>query len=172
MIKKLFIHIILILFTTSVVAEEILMDCKTGKYRYIKQDSDTTILYTHKKRDKGKWAGWCPSEVTEDNKAWFVSVKDHDLLITDRKGICMVSEGKFKTSSGEIGIVRSNTSVLDFVKKTYITEYFWMDEKKKTKNKTNENFTFIDHNIPFLPFFDLFNIFCLFLRFFDLFNLF
>ena len=135
MIKKLFIHIILILFTTSVVAEEILMDCKTSKYRYIKQDSETTILYTHKKRDKGKWAGWCPSEVTEDNKAWFVSVKDHDLLITDRKGICMVSEGKFKMSSGGIGIVRSNTSVLDFVKKTYTTEYFWMDEKKKTKNK-------------------------------------
>ena len=135
MIKKLFIHLILILFTTSVVAEEILMDCKTGKYRYIKQDSETTILYTHKKRDKGKWAGWCPSEVTEDNKAWFVSVKDHDLLITDRKGICMVSEGKFKMTNGKIGIVRSNTSVVDFVKKTYTTEYFWMDEKKKTKNK-------------------------------------
>ena len=136
MIKKLFIHLILILFTTSVVAEEILMDCKTGKYRYIKQDSETTILYTHKKRDKGKWAGWCPSEVTEDNKAWFVSAKDRDLLITDRKGICMVSEGKFKTTNGKIGIVRSNTSVVDFVKKTYTTEYFWMDEKKKTKNKT------------------------------------
>ena len=135
MIKKLFIHIILILFTTSVVAEEILMDCKTGKYRYIKQDSETTILYTHKKRDKGKWAGWCPSEVTEDNKAWFVSAKDRDLLISDRKGICMVSEGKFKMTNGKIGIVRSNTSVVDFVKKTYTTEYFWMDEKKKTKNK-------------------------------------
>ena len=136
MIKKLFIHIILILFTTSVVAEEILMDCKTGKYRYIKQDSETTILYTHKKRDKGKWAGWCPSEVTEDNKAWFVSAKDRDLLITDRKGICMVSEGKFKMTNGKIAIVKSNTSVVDFVKKTYTTEYFWMDEKKKTKNKT------------------------------------
>ena len=135
MIKKLFIHIILVLFTTSVVAEEILMDCKTGKYRYIKQDSETTILYTHKKRDKGKWAGWCPSEVTDDNKAWFVSVKDRDLLITDRKGICMVSEGKFKMTNGKIAIVKSNTSVVDFVKKTYTTEYFWMDEKKKTKNK-------------------------------------
>ena len=135
MIKKLFIHIILILFTTSVVAEEILMDCKTGKYRYIKQDFQPTILYPHKKRDKAKWAGWCPREVTEENKAWFVSVKDHDLLITDRKGICMVSEGKFKMTNGKIGIVRSNTSVVDFVKKTYTTEYFWMDEKKKTKNK-------------------------------------
>ena len=63
------------------------------------------------------------------------SVKDHDLLITDRKGICMVSEGKFKMTNGKIGIVKSNTSVVDFVKKTYTTEYFWMDEKKKTKNK-------------------------------------
>ena len=47
----------------------------------------------------------------------------------------MVSEGKFKMTNGKIGIVRSNTSVVDFVKKTYTTEYFWMDEKKKTKNK-------------------------------------
>ena len=135
MIKKISIYILLIFFTTAVSAEEILLDCKSSKYRYIKDDSGTTILYTHKKRDKGKWAGWCPSEVTEDNKAWFVSGKDRDLLITDRKGICMVSEGKFKTTNGKIGIVRSNTSVVDFVKKTYTTEYFWMDEKKKTKNK-------------------------------------
>ena len=42
---------------------------------------------------------------------------------------------KFKMSNGKIGIVRSNTSVVDFVKKTYTTEYFWMDQKKKTKNK-------------------------------------
>ena len=49
----------------------------------------------------------------------------------------MVSEGKFKTTNRKVGTVRSNTSVVDFTKKTYTTEDFWMDEKKKFKKKTS-----------------------------------
>ena len=76
----------------------------------------------------------CPSEVTEQNKSWFISVKDHNIIISEKKGICMVSEGKFKMGNGKTGIVRSNTSVLDFTKKTYTSEYFWMNEKNKSLN--------------------------------------
>ena len=136
MIKKISTYIFLITFSSVVSAQEILMDCKTGKYRYINNDSGAKILYTHKKRDKGKWAGWCPAEVTEKNKLWFVSAKDHNLLISENKGICMVSEGKFKMTNGKVGTVRSNTSIVDFTKKTYTTEYCWMDKKKKFKKKT------------------------------------
>ena len=136
MIKKISTYIFLITFSTVVSAQEILMDCKTGQYRYINNDSGTEILFMHKKRDKGKFAGWCPAEVNEKNKSWFVSVEDHNLLISENKGICMVSEGKFKMANGKVGTVRSNTSVVDFKKKTYTTEYFWMDEKKKFKKKT------------------------------------
>ena len=136
MIKKISTYIFLITFSSVVSAQEILMDCKTGKYRYINNDSRTEILFMHKKRDKGNFAGWCPAEVNEKNKLWFVSAKDHNLLISENKGICMVSEGKFKMTNGKVGTVRSNTSVVDFTKKTYSTEYFWMDEKKKFKKKT------------------------------------
>jgi hypothetical protein len=136
MIKKISTYMFLITFSSVVSAQEILMDCKTGKYRYINNDSVAKILYTHKKRDKGKWAGWCPAEVNEKNKSWFVSAKDHNLLISENKGICMVSEAKFKMANGKVGIIRSSTSVVDFTKKTYTAEYFWMDEKKKFKKTT------------------------------------
>ena len=136
MIKKISTYIFLITFSTVVSAQEILMDCKTGQYKYINNDSGTKILSMNKKRDKGKFYGWCPGEVNEKNKSWFVSVKDHNLLISENKGICMVSEAKFKMTKGKVGIIRSSTSVVDFKKKTYTTEYFWMDEKKKFKKKT------------------------------------
>ena len=111
------------------------MDCKTGKYRYINNNSGAKILYTHKKRDKGKWAGWCPAEVTEKNKSWFVSAKDHNLLISENKGVCMVSEGKFKMTNGKVGIVRSNTSVVDFTKKLILQNIFGWMKKKNLKKK-------------------------------------
>ena len=126
----------LVCFSTNVVAKEILMDCKTSKYRYIKNNSDITILYTHKKRDNGKWSGWCPSKATDNNKNWFISAKDHSLSVSNNRAECIVSEGKFKMVGGDVGIVRSSTSVVDFKKKTYVSEFFWMNEKKKTKVKT------------------------------------
>ena len=113
------------------------MDAAVARIERAIANNENILVYsTNKKRDKGKWASWCPAEVTEKNKLWFVSAKDHNLLISENKGICMVSEGKFKMTNGKVGIVRSNTSVVDFTKKTYTTEYFWMDEKKKFKKKT------------------------------------
>ena len=112
-------------------AEEIMMSCKAAKYKYITKDSGNIILYTHKKRDRGKWAGWCPSEVTEDNKAWFVSASDHNLIVSDLRGVCMVSEGKFKMADGKVGIVKSNTTVTDFKKLTVTSTFYWMDKKEK-----------------------------------------
>ena len=49
MIKKISTYIFLITFSTVVSAQAILMDCKTGKYRYINNNSGAKILYTHKK---------------------------------------------------------------------------------------------------------------------------
>jgi len=63
-IKKISTYIFLITFTSVVSAQEILMDYKTGKYRYIGNNSGAKILFTHKKRDKSKWAGWCPAKIT------------------------------------------------------------------------------------------------------------
>ena len=94
MIKKLFSYIFLIFFSTSVSAEQIIMKCKFKKYKYIIQDSGNIILST-KKKGKPKWVGWCPGEKTEENKNWFVSAKNRELIISDLKGICIIEKGEF-----------------------------------------------------------------------------
>ena len=134
MIKKLFSFIFLIFFTPSVNAKEIIMQCKFKKYKYIIQDSGNIILST-KKKGKPKWVGWCPEEKTEDNKNWFVSAKNRELIISDLKGICMIGKGEFLKKNGNIGFVRSSTSVTDFKKFVYTSEFFWMNETKKRKRK-------------------------------------
>ena len=134
MIKKLFSYIFVIFFTTNVTAGEIIMKCKFKKYKYITQESGNIILST-KKKDKPKWVGWCPDEKTEDNKHWFVSAKNRELIISDLKGVCMIEKGEFLMKNGKVGFVRSSASVTDFKKLTYTSEFIWMDEKKKRKRK-------------------------------------
>jgi hypothetical protein len=134
MIKKLFSYIFLIFFITNVTAEEIIMKCKFKKYKYITQDLDNIIL-TAKKKGEPKWVGWCPGEKTGDNKHWFVSAKNRELIITDLKGVCMIEKGEFLMRNGNISFFRSITSVTDFKKLTYTSEFFWKDKKKKIKRK-------------------------------------
>ena len=116
MIKKLFSYIFLIFFSTNVTAEEVIMKCKFKKYKYITQNLDNIILST-KKKGELKWVRWCPDEKTEDNKHWFVSAKNLELIISDLKGICMIEKGEFLKKNGNIGFVRSSTSVTDYKKK-------------------------------------------------------
>ena len=134
MIKKLFSYIFLIFFTTNVTAEEIVMKCKYKKYKYITQDLGNIILST-KKKGEPKWVRWCPGEKTENNKDWFVSAKNRELIISDLKGICIIEKGEFLKRNGNIGFVRLSTSITDFKKLTYTSEFFWMDETKKRKRK-------------------------------------
>ena len=134
MIKKLFSYIFLISFTTNVTAEEIIMKCKFKKYKYITQDLGSIILSTQKKGEQ-KWVRWCPDEKTEDNKHWFVSAKNRELIINDLTGVCMIEKGEFLMRNGNISFFRSITSVTDFKKLTYTSEFFWMDETKKRKRK-------------------------------------
>ena len=134
MIKKLFSYIFLIFFITNAAAKEIIIKCKYKKYKYITQDSGNIILSTNKKA-KPKWVRWCPGEKTEDNKNWFVSAKNRKLIISDLKGVCMIEKGEFLMRNGNISFFRSITSVTDFKKLTYTSEFFWNNKKKKIKRK-------------------------------------
>jgi hypothetical protein len=93
------------------------------------------ITQSQIKKGKAKWVGWCPGEKTEDNKDWFVSVKNRELIISDLKGVCMIEKGEFLKKNGNIGFVRSSTSVIDFKKFVRTSEFFWMDKTKKIKRK-------------------------------------
>ena len=71
----------------------------------------------------------------ENNRDWFVSAKNRELIISDLKGICMIEKGEFFTKNRNTRVVRSIISVTDFIKLTYTSEFFWMNETKKRKRK-------------------------------------
>ena len=49
----------------------------------------------------------------------------------------MIEKGEFLKKNGNIGFVRSSTSVTDFKKFVYTSEFFWMGGTKKIKRKQN-----------------------------------
>ena len=115
-------------------AEEIIISCQYNKYKYIIKDSGNNILSTNKKLDKGKYYQWCPME-PKNAFPRFISASGPGIVVSDLKGVCMVDVAKFKTSDGSVGVLKNSTSVVDFKKLIYTTEYFWKDEKKKYKRK-------------------------------------
>ena len=121
--KKLSLYIFLIFFTTNVTAKEIVMKCKFKKYNYISQDSGDIILSTNKK-GKAKWVRWCPGEKTEDNKDWFVSAKNRELIISDLKGICMIEKGEFLNGEdGEQILALAESEDFEFAEVDDLGEY-------------------------------------------------
>ena len=139
MIKKLFIHIILILFTTSVAAEEMFMKCGPTTYKYI-SDSSGDKIFLRNKYTKNKYEEWCSADKPPPGS---ILVEDHNVIIKDFKGICMV--GRVVYDDGYE--LKSNTSVTDFVALTRTREFLIMNIQtksrnplsvKRRKNKTND----------------------------------
>ena len=52
MMKKIFIIFVLTFFSTSVVAETIIIKCKKYRYKYASDDTGVTVFSTNIKRDK------------------------------------------------------------------------------------------------------------------------
>ena len=138
MIKKLFLYIFLIFFIANVQAKEIVIECKYKKYKSIFKNSGDVIMST-KKKGEPKWVNWCPDEKNEDNKHWFVSAKNRNLIVGDLKGACSIEKGEFLKKNNKVGFVRYSSSVIDFKKLTYNGELFWMNESKKRKRKEKCN---------------------------------
>ena len=124
MIKKLFTYIILMLFTTSVAAEEMFMKCgKITTYKYI-SDSSGDKIFLRNKYTKNKYEEWCTPDVPG-----VILVEDHNVIIKNFKGICMFGRVVFDDGYE----VKSNTSVTDFVALTRTREFF--DNKNTEKMK-------------------------------------
>ena len=125
MIKKLFIHIILILFTTSVAAEEMFMKCGPTTYKYI-SDSSGDKIFLRNKYTKNKYEEWCSADKPPPGS---ILVEDHNVIIKNFKGICIV--GRVVYDDGYE--IKLNTSVTDFVALTRTREFF--DNKNTEKIK-------------------------------------
>ena len=130
MIKKLALLISLLIFSSNLIAEEIIMKCKYYLYKYVADSSGISIYASNIKRDKKKYHKFCPSEVRDDNKHFLISVEDAEMIITDKKITCLTSKGILKS-----GVVTASTSVTDFEKFKRDSEYYWNGKKHNQSEK-------------------------------------
>ena len=116
MIKKISIYLILIFFSTNVVAQDLIMKCGESTYKYISDPSGDKVLYKHPKGTKNKYKEWCPEVAPKpalSREGWVRIIKDN-------KATCMVKKVKYPNN-----IERTNSlSVSDFVQLTRHYEYY------------------------------------------------
>ena len=113
--KKLLALMVLIFFTTNVIAEEILMKCKYHFYTYVSNSGDITIYSANiEKREKKKSKKYCPSLVNEENSDKFISLEGITYDIENYKGICTASKVVYTN-----GNVASGVEFVDFKNQTY-----------------------------------------------------
>ena len=84
MIKKISIYLILIFFSTNVVAQDLIMKCGEYTYKYISDPSGDKVLYKHPKGTKNKYKEWCKKEATKpalSREGWVRIIKDNKAII-------------------------------------------------------------------------------------------
>ena len=130
MIKKLALLISLLIFSSNLIAEEIIMKCKYYLYKFEANSSGVSIYASNIKRDKKKYHKFCPAKVRADNKHFLISSEGAETIITDYKVTCLTAKGVLKT-----GVVTNSTSVTDFKKLTRNSEYYWNGKKMTQSEK-------------------------------------
>ena len=127
--KKIFIYLCLILFTTSLSAEEIIMRCGKNTYKYIKGETADNILYKNS-FTKNKYKQWCSKESSKNT----ISIEGLVFIAKDKKGTCMFKKRKYK-HEGKILTSSNSVSVNDFAKLTRYSEWYHSNtgNKKNTK---------------------------------------
>ena len=129
--KKIFVILVLTFFSTSVLAETIVMKCKNYRYKYVSDDTGVTIYSANIKRDKKNYHKFCPAEVNESNKHFLKSVEGVELTISDYQAICFTKKATFL--SGAIGT--DSTSITDFKKLKRSSNFKWNGVKQTQREK-------------------------------------
>ena len=119
MTKKIFIYLFLILFTTSISAEEIIMKCGKNTYKYTKGETADNILWKNSRWTKNKYEQWCSKKPRYNS----VSREGVVLIVKDKKGTCIVKKHKYK-HEGKIMTISNSVSVNDFAKLTRYREWY------------------------------------------------
>ena len=115
MFKKFVIILSLTIFSSNILAQEILMKCKYNIYTYIADTKGEKIYSANiKSREKKKVREYCPSSVNETNYHQFLSLEGVEYSIDDYKGICKVSKVEYTN-----GNTASGVEFVDFKNETY-----------------------------------------------------
>ena len=138
MIKKTFICLMLTLFTTTVVAEELFMKCGVFYYKYAQETSGDKVFWRHPEATGNKYEEWCaqiPSKT--ENKIGMLVKEGWVRIVKDNKATCLTKKVTYHNTAD----VRTNSvSVSDFVKLTRYIEWYSTStgSKKNVKNITCE----------------------------------
>ena len=128
MIKKISTYLILIFFSTNVLAKDLIMKCGESTYKYISDPGGDKVLYKHPKSTKNKYKEWCREEPTKP----MLSREGWVRMIKNNKATCMVARTVFPNN-----IERTNSiSVNDFVQLT--RHYEWYHTKSGDKKNVRD----------------------------------
>ena len=133
MIKKLFVYLVLTLFTTAVSAEELIMRCGKNTYKYLKTGSADNVLYKNAKFTKNKYKQWCPDIIPKTDK-YGVSIEGVVKIIKNNKATCLVKKYKYKYQ-GKVLERTNSVSVNDFTNLTRHTEWYHTNTGSKKNVK-------------------------------------
>ena len=136
MIKKIFTCLILTLFTTTLVAEELFMKCDEFYYKYVQDPSGDKVFWKHKKWTKNKYEEWCTETPTKsDIENGMLEVEGSTRIIKDNKATCLI---KKITLRNPTEVMTNSVSVTDFVNFTRHVEYYSTNtgSKKNVKDIT------------------------------------
>jgi|TARA_B110000037_G_scaffold188324_1_gene219673 hypothetical protein len=117
--KILLTFLISLLLISNSFAETIILKCRNGLYKYVKE-GNTIKAFQANPKEKDRWWEWPKVKVQKDNK--------HFLKFTDTEAIIdgyIVTE-KFKKIVWKGGFAENGRTIVDFKKKTY-------DSKAMTK---------------------------------------
>jgi len=129
--KILGILLLSFMLNGNVLSEEIILDCKGIKYKYVKDGSNVSVNSTHTKRDKGEWHKWPVTEIAEDNKHFMESVKEAEAVIDGYK---VTSKSKIlKLKNGNIA--KDSYLTVDFKKRTRKGKGTWKGKPFKINMK-------------------------------------
>ena len=128
--KKISIILMLICFSTNVVAEVIIMKCKFYRYKFESSESGTTIYSANIKRDKKNFHKFCPAKVNDSNKHFLKSIEGVELIVSDYVATCKTAKSVLKS-----GVGTDSVSITDFKKLRRSSKYKWNGQPQTQKEK-------------------------------------
>ena len=126
--KFLGIVFLSMMFNVNVLSEEIILKCKSAKYKWI-NDGNKISTYSSRKKDKGKWHEWPKLKVQEDNKHFVIST-DAEAIYGDYK-----VTSKFKKIKTKDGTASNGQTTIDFKSKNRKSKATWKGKPYKASEK-------------------------------------
>ena len=122
MIKKIFTCLILTLFTTTALAEELFMQCEVFYYKYVQDPSGDKVFWRHPIDTENKYEEWCAQVPTKtENKIGMLSKEGWARIIKDNRATCLTKKINYHNTAD---VVTNSVSVSDFVKLTRHIEWY------------------------------------------------